>query len=125
MRCSSRGCGSAGLRRPCRGRRDSEGSLPAPPGLVAVTVPGLRPGDPAAGGSESPTPVGRAIFVPRHGLASRARRKSPSVCSALKLEELWTKKMHCKKGLDLRFPAVQISPRCLAERGEEPVRWMC
>lgn len=69
--------------------------------------------------------LSHGMAVAQHSLADRARRKSPSVCSGLKLEELWTKKMLRKKGLDLRFPAVQISPRCLAECGEEPVRWMC
>lgn len=59
-----------------RVRRDSKGSLSAPPGLVASSVPEFRPGDRAAGGSESPTPVGRAIFVPRHGDGSAQPRQS-------------------------------------------------
>lgn len=53
-----------------------QGLLARPAGLVAVTLPGFRPGHLAAGGSESPTAIGRAIFVPRHSGGSAQPRQS-------------------------------------------------
>lgn len=88
----------------CGGRvpltNGAAGGLPfVPPGPIAVTVPGLRPGDLATRGlsppyTASPAPVGRAVFIPlpRDGSFTEVQLKTF-------LEELWARKTFFKGSL--------------------------